>query len=529
MLRITQIKVKIEEENLLRQKIIKKLKLNKDTQFTYHIYRKNIDARDKQQIYLVYTIDVEIENEQKYIKKKDKDITIAPLPYVDELVCGEEMMKFPPIVVGFGPAGIFSALQLAEKGFKPIVLERGECIEERDISVQKFIDEAILNEESNIQFGEGGAGTYSDGKLTARTKDIRMQKIYDVLIRFGAPKEIAYEGFPHIGSDLLKGVIKNIRNEIIRLQGTILFSHKVDSLIIENNEIQGVMIGEKIIKSNHIILAVGNSSRDMFIQLDKQGVLLKPKDMAIGFRIEHKQEFINKALYHEYYKHPSLQAASYRLTSKAIDRGVYSFCMCPGGTIVAATSIKGHLCVNGMSNYKRDEENANSAILVQVNANDYGPDLFDGMNYIQQLEKKAFELGGSNYFAPVQNVSDFLNNKVSKELGDIVPSYPIGTKLSDLNVLLSEHLCANLKEGLTDFNRKMYGFCEQAILTGIETRSSSPITIVRNKETLVSLSTKGLYPCGEGAGYAGGIVSSAIDGLKVAEKIIQKYHYKGDK
>ncbi len=529
MLRINQLKVKLGEEHLLEDKIRKKLKINEGVPMIYTVYRKNIDAREKHQIYFVFSVDVQIKNEIKYLKKKEMDIQIAPNPYVNDVTCGDIELKEPVIIVGFGPAGIFSALQLAQKGFCPFILEQGECIEQRDISVQRFTEKAILNEDSNIQFGEGGAGTYSDGKLTARTKDKRMQIVYDTLIQFGAPKEIAYEGFPHIGSDLLKGVIVNMRKEIIRLGGTILFSHKVDSLIIENDGIQGVIANSIEFKSEKVILAIGNSSRKLVRQLHKQGVSLKQKDIAVGFRIEHTQSYINKALYHEFSEHPSLHAASYRLASKAIDKGVYTFCMCPGGSVVAATSIKGQLCVNGMSNYKRDEKNANSGILVQVNAEDYGDDLFAGMDYIEEIEKQAFVLGGSNYAAPVQKVDDFINNKESADLGTMTPSYPIGTKLSNLNTLFSKRICDNLKEGLVDFNRKMIGFSEYAILTGVETRSSSPITIVRDRETLVSLSTQGLYPCGEGAGYAGGIISSAIDGLRVAETIMKECHYKREK
>ncbi len=519
MIRVNQIKIKIEEVDQLESNIRKKLRLKKEDKMTYTIHRKNIDARDKQQIYFVYSVNVEINNEARVSKLKD--VLMIQSDYIDALPYINETKK--PIIVGFGPAGIFCALQLAQKGCQPIVLEQGEKIEDRDISVKQFFEQAILNESSNIQFGEGGAGTYSDGKLTARTKDKRIHKVYETLIEFGAPKEIAYEGLPHIGSDLLKGIIKKIRAEIIALGGSIHFETCVHSLLLQENKVIGVLANGKKLFSEQVVLAIGNSSRSFIRMLHAQNVAMQQKDLAIGFRMEHKQEFINKASYHDFYNHPSLQAASYHLASKAINKGVYTFCMCPGGIVVAATSVKKHLCVNGMSNYKRDEENANSAILVQVNASDYGEGVFAGLEFIEAIEQAAYVLGGSNYHAPVQLVKDFLDDKTSTQLDTIIPSYPIGYRLSNLNTLLSKPLCDNLKAGLLDFNKKIKGFSEHALLTGVETRSSSPITILRDKQSLQSISTLGLYPCGEGAGYAGGIVSSAIDGLKVAEKLLELY------
>lgn len=528
MLRVVQIKMDIEEDiALLEQKIREKLKLNKRIQFTYKIHRRNIDARDKDHLYFVYSVDVKCDEEEKILRKHLKDVSKAPYISNKPLSKGVRYLQNPPIVVGFGPAGMFASLLLAQYGYCPIVLERGDAVDKRTKKVEAFFNDAILDEESNIQYGEGGAGTFSDGKLTARSKDVRVQKVYDTFVSFGAPKEIAYESFPHVGSDKLKTIVKNIREEVIALGGKVHFNTKVESLIIEDGKVKGVKTNKGNFYSTQIILAIGNSARDTVYALYEQGVCMEAKPLAIGFRIEHKQKDIDEALYHQYANHPSLSAASYRLSNTAQNgRGVYTFCMCPGGSVVAATSLKEHVVVNGMSNYARDLENANSAVLVQVNEEDYGNGIFDGMHYLDNLEKQAFVMGGKNYKAPCQKVVDYLNNVESTSLGNIKPSYPIGVKLANLNTLFSDSMNEALKEGLLNFDKKLKGFAsEDAIITGIETRSSAPIRIVRDKDTLISLCVDGLYPCGEGAGYAGGIVSSAIDGLKCAEKIITEFNY----
>lgn len=528
MIRISQLKMHIEEDpTSLENKIREKLKLNKRTSFTYKIHRRNIDAREKDNIYFVYSVDVSCDDEEKILRKRIKDVVKSPIHSTKILSKGVRYLQNPPVVVGFGPAGMFASLLLAQYGYCPIVLERGEDVDTRSEKVKSFFEEAILDEESNIQYGEGGAGTFSDGKLTARSKDPRVQKIYDTFVRFGAPKEITYESFPHVGSDKLKGIIKNIRKEIIRLGGEIHFNTKMESLIIEDGNVVGVHTKDKDYYSTQVILALGNSARDTVKNLYAQGVTMESKPLAIGFRIEHKQKNIDKALYHTYANHPSLQAASYRLTNTADNgRGVYTFCMCPGGSVVAATSLKEHVVVNGMSDYARDKENANSAVLVQVNAKDYGDGIFDGMHYLDNLEKQAYQLGGSNYKAPCQRVIDYLKNEKSQSLGNVKPSYPLGVTLANLNVLFSNEMNDALKQGLLNFDKKLEGFAsEDAIITGVETRSSSPIRIVRDINTLYSTSVNGVYPCGEGAGYAGGIVSSAIDGLRCAEKLISEYNY----
>lgn len=523
MLRIDQIKLSIDEsEEALYEKILKILKIDAGAYCSHQIYRKNIDARHGKVLF-VYSVDVEVKNEREVLKHKLNNVRKSPEIQYIEPSCGDKKLSQRPIVIGFGPAGMFCALLLAQKGYCPIVLERGASVKNRVKDVNAFIETGILNEESNIQFGEGGAGTFSDGKLTARSKDLRVHKIYQELVNFGAPSEIVYDANPHVGSDQLIKIVKNMREEILRLGGEINFDEKVTNLIIENEKIIGVKTEVAEYQAEIIIAALGNSSRDSFQQFHKQGIAMESKPFAIGLRIEHKQKDIDKALYHEAYEHPNLHVASYRLTHRHDDCGIYTFCMCPGGEVVAATSLKNHIVVNGMSMYKRNLENANSAILVQVNEADYGDSLFDGMNFQDKLEQKAFELGGSTYAAPVQLVKDFLNNEKSTHCGEVKPSYPLGVTYTDLNELLPSRISSNLKEGLRNFAKKNEAFKQDdAILTGIETRSSSPIRILRD-DSMESVSVANLYPVGEGSGYAGGIVSSAIDGLKCAELIIEKY------
>lgn len=530
MIRVSQIKIPIVEwdENnteLFKDKIRKKLKLSKKCDFSYRIHRRNIDAREKEMLYFVCSLDVKLakEKEKEVLSKIKKDVMRTPRPYSYYLKRGDQFMKHRPIVVGFGPAGLFASFLLAKHGYCPLVLERGEDMDARSRSVDSFFQNGELNEESNIQFGEGGAGTFSDGKLTARSKDPRVQMIYDTLIHFGAPKEIAYDSLPHIGSDHLKGVIKAMRKAIIAYGGEVHFNEKVEELIIEDSVIRGVKTTKDTYPSEHVILALGNSARDSVRKFYEQGVAMEAKDIAIGVRIEHQQKFINEAMYHQFASHPSLSAASYFLSNQ---KGAYTFCMCPGGSVVAATSLKEHVVTNGMSNYARDEKNANSAILISIGKEEMGEGVFAGMDYVDELEKKAFVLGGSNYRAPAQLVGDYLKHQSSTKIGEVYPSYPCGVTLCDLHELLPPKIGTKLEEGLIDFGKKIHGFdAHDSILTAIETRSSAPVRILRDRDTMNSLSVKGLYPCGEGAGYSGGITSSAIDGVKVAEKIITSFIY----
>jgi len=522
MLRLDQIKLTLQEnEDILENKILKMLSITKADLISYEIYKKNIDAR-RHSIFFVYSVDVEVKNEEailkhrwKNIRKSPKQIYVNPNPGIIE-------MKHRPIIVGFGPAGMFAALSLARNGYKPRIFEQGKVVEQRIKDVQQFIETGELDETSNIQFGEGGAGTFSDGKLTARTKDLRVQKVYEELIIHGAPKEILTDAYPHIGSDLLIHVVANIRKTIMELGGTFHFESKVESLLSKENTITGIVVNKQTIEGDVVVLALGNSARDSFVRFYKQGLIMESKPFAIGVRIEHSQDSIDKSLYHDYYKHESLHAASYRLTHQHNGLGVYTFCMCPGGEVVAATSRRGHVVVNGMSDYARDKVNANSAILVQVNEEDYGEGVFDGMEFQEKLERKAFELGGKNYQAPAQRVGNFLQIPLQGE--EIKPSYPFGVNYIDLHTLLPPKICEGLREGLLAFSRKNDAFRNtNAILTAVETRSSSPVRLLRDKDSLQSCSIKNVYPIGEGSGYCGGIMSSAIDGIKGAEAIIDKF------
>lgn len=525
MIRINQCKLSIDQEiNGLRQVIKNKLKLKENVPFTYTIFKESIDAR-KGEIHFIYTVDVTIENESQYLKRKDPDIVTTPqFHYImPDLSNMNHLGKV--IVVGFGPAGLFAALLLAQAGVKPIVYERGECVDERVVSVQKFWDERILNANSNVQFGEGGAGTFSDGKLTARTKDLRSGKVLEEFVRFGAPKEILYEAHPHIGTDLLRGIIKRMREEIISLGGEVHFNSCVNEFIFEDDQIKAIKVHGERVECDELVLAIGHSARDTFQALEKSQIAMEAKPFAVGVRIEHPQAFINQAQYKEWANHPRLQAAEYRLTHTCKSgRGVYSFCMCPGGCVVASASSEGLLVTNGMSYNARDLENANSALLVQVSPRDFGSQLFDGMNFQMELERKAFELGGSNYQAPIQLVRDFMNRVPSTTLGKVKPTYDCGVTPSNLHDLFPAFISEALMEGLMGFDQKMKGFkMDEAIMTGVETRSSSPIRILRSSDTLESMNKKNVFPCGEGGGYAGGIVSAAIDGLRCAEKIIENY------
>lgn len=533
MLRIAQIKLSLDEPiSTIPDKIIKKLHIKESDLLSYRIFKESIDARSKkQELHFTYSVDCKVKQEEQILKRKIKDVTRTPntrYKMPDKGVIG---LKHRPVVIGFGPAGMFAALLLAQMGYEPLVLERGECVEKRVESVERFWKEGILNTSSNVQFGEGGAGTFSDGKLTARSKDLRVHKVLSEFVNFGAPEEILYQQHPHIGTDKLRDIVKNIREEIIKLNGTIRFETKVEDILIENDHICGIIANGEVIACEQVILAIGHSARDTFYKLMERGVSMQAKAFAIGARIEHPQTLINQAQYKEYAGHPRLQAAEYRMVHTASNgRGVYTFCMCPGGLVVPSTSIEHGVVVNGMSEHARDQENANSALLVQVHTSDFNDDPRLGIQYQEQLEHAAYTLGGSTYQAPAQLVKDFLAHRASTALGSVTPSYVLGIKLCDLHDLLPDYISEALAEGIKAFDQKLHGFAmDDAVLTGIETRSSSPIRLNRRKEDCISRNVEGLYPCGEGAGYAGGIVSAAIDGLRCAESLITMYHYPLDK
>lgn len=525
MIRIHQCKLSIDQPiQQLKKVILKKLKIKEQELINYYIFKESIDARDQSQVYFNYCVDCEVVDEQKVLKKGMKDISLTPLLEYQFPVCGEKELKHRPIVIGFGPAGIFAALLLAQMGYSPIVFERGECVDKRFQSVQDFWEKGILNPSSNVQFGEGGAGTFSDGKLTTRVKDLRSRKVLEEFVRFGAPKEILYEAHPHIGTDLLRGIVKRIREEIISLGGEVHFESMVDDFEIKEDKICSIHVNDTWYPCEQVILAIGHSARETFMKLYEKKVNMQAKAFAIGARIEHKQSFIDQAQFKKFAGHPRLGAAEYRFVHKAQNgRGVYTFCMCPGGTVVPSSSSFQKVVVNGMSEHARNQENANSALLVQVSPQDFGTHPLSGMQFQEQLEEKAFHMGGGTYKAPAQLVEDFLQNKASTHSKEINPSYSIGVTYCNLQELFPKEITEALIEGILDFDRRIPGFAKSAVMTAIETRSSSPIRILREDDTLLSSNVIGLYPCGEGAGYAGGIVSAAIDGLRCAEKIIEQY------
>lgn len=530
MLRIQQIRVSLDEElDILPSLILKKLRIPEEDLLAYYIVKESIDARKEEDIHFTYCVDCKVAHENQILAQKIKDVVKAPKEYYAMPKEGSVGLKTQPVIVGFGPSGMFSALLLAQMGYRPLILERGEQIEQRVESVERFWNEGVLNVTSNVQFGEGGAGTFSDGKLTTRVKDTRVRKILDELIRFGAPKEIKYQAHPHIGTDLLRDIVKQIREEIIHLGGEIRFNTKVEDIIIEQGEVCGVVANGEHIVCSQLILAIGHSARDTYHVLKDRGFTLKAKSFAIGARIEHPQSLIDKAQYKKHAQHPRLKSAEYRLVHTASnERGVYTFCMCPGGTVVASTSQDGGVVVNGMSEHARDKENANSAIIVQIHTTDFGDDPMKGIEFQEQIERKAYVAAGSNYKAPAQLVKDFIQHVPSTVIGSVTPSYALGVSLCDLHDVLPDYVCEAMVEGIENFDRKIKGFAmDDAILTGVETRSSSPIRIERNKEDCQCINIKGIYPCGEGAGYAGGIISAAIDGLRCAESLISVYHYEG--
>ncbi len=525
MIRVRQVKIPIEldKKNEIIFRISKKLQLNQKLIKNYKIIKKSIDARDKNNIFYVYEFDVLCDREDKILKEnKNKDIFKTPKETYHFSISGTIPLKEKIIIIGSGPSGLFAAYMLASAGYKPLILERGERIEDRVKTVEDFFITNTLNKNSNIQFGEGGAGTFSDGKLNTLAKDKfnRNKRVFEIFVENGAPEEIMYEAKPHIGTDVLRKVIINMRNKIISMGGEFRYNSLVTDLIIENNSIKALEINEKeIIKAQIVVLAIGHSARETFYMLKEKGVVMRAKNFAVGVRIEHPQEMISENQYGKYYK--LLEPASYKLTYQTSKgRGVYSFCMCPGGFVVNASSEEGCLVVNGMSNYKRDEVNANSALVVTVNKEDFGDDPLSGIEFQRKLERKAFELGGG--VIPIQLYEDFCCCIESKKLGKIGPNVMGGYSFADLNQLLPEYISEALKEAIPYFDQKINGFARKdAILLGIESRTSSPVVIVRDEKGISNID--GLYPCGEGAGYAGGITTSAIDGVKTAEKIAMIY------
>ena len=515
MLRVRQVKVIVEEKDKLKNKVASKLGTNINNIKSINILKESIDARKKPHIYYVYEVSVELDN-YSGIKKNDDIEEYIEEKY--ELKITKKLEK-RPIIVGSGPAGLFAAYMLASYGANPIIIERGEKIEDRIKSVEDFWNFGKLNLNSNVQFGEGGAGTFSDGKLNTLVKDKenRCKKVFEIFIENGAPKDILYVNKPHIGTDLLRNVIINMRNKINSLGGEFFYNTTFTDLIIEDNSLKGIVVNNRDkLYTNTLILAIGHSARDTFEMLYKNKLNMSSKPFAIGIRIMHPQDMINKSQYGD---NKLLPPASYKLTHKCSNgRGVYSFCMCPGGFVVNASSEEERLVINGMSNHARDEKCANSAIVVTVSNKDFGDNPLSGIEFQRQLENKTYNIGDGNI--PIQLYKDFKNNTLSNKFGEYEPVIKGNYKFSNINDLFPKYICESLIEAIDSFGIKIKNFNrDDAIITAIESRTSSPVRIERDDNFESNI--KGIYPIGEGAGYAGGITTSAIDGLKVVEKLLK--------
>lgn len=497
---------------------IAKKKLGAQPQY-FAIRKKSLDARDKNNLRYVYTVEC---SAKPYHEK----------PVVLERLAKEKTPKERVLVVGSGPAGLFCAIRLLERGISPLVIERGAAVEEREQSIERFFTTRILDTQSNVQFGEGGAGTFSDGKLNTQTHSPLNREVLKLFVRFGAPEEILWLSKPHIGSDNLKKVVKNMREYIKNNGGEVRFHTRLEDIRVRDGKLcEAVLVGEngeEILPVSAAVLAVGHSARDTFEKLLSRGVTMRAKDFAVGVRIEHRQERIGLAQYGK--SHTLLPAADYKLVSHASERAAFTFCMCPGGFVMPSSSEEGGVVTNGMSNYARDGENANSALIAAVTTADFADDSpLAGVEFQRKIERAAFLAGGGNYAAPVQRVEDFLQDKVSSRFGEVLPTYAAGTAFADIRAVLPEPIISTLKNAILDMDRRLKGFASpDALLTAVESRTSSPIRIERG-EDLQSVTVQSLYPCGEGAGYAGGITSSAADGLRVAEAIFTRFANKNSK
>lgn len=529
MIRITELSLPLDHApDALRKAILRRLSIKDAELLDFSVFKRSYDARKKNSlITFIYIVDVTVRDEAVILKRLAGDPHVRPAPDMKYYapVHAPADLRERPLIVGFGPCGLFAALLLAQMGLKPIVLERGRDVRRRTKDTWALWRKKTLTPESNVQFGEGGAGLFSDGKLYSQIKDPKFygRKVMHEFVRAGAPEEIMYVSKPHIGTFRLTGVVAAMREEIIALGGEVRFESKVTELSIDNGQVEGVVLANgDSIRSRHVVMALGHSSRDTFRMLHRVGVFIEAKPFALGFRIEHPQSLIDRARLGKYAGHPELGAADYKLVHHAANgRAVYSFCMCPGGTVVAATSEAQRVVTNGMSQYSRKERNANAGIVVGINPEtDFPGGPLAGLELQERLESLAYELGGSDYCAPGQLVGDFVRGVPSTAFGEVEPSYKPGVKLGDLATSLPGYAIEAIREALPAFGKQIRGFDrDDAVLTGVETRTSSPVRITRDAESLQSLNVRGLYPAGEGAGYAGGILSAGVDGVKVAEAV----------
>jgi uncharacterized FAD-dependent dehydrogenase len=528
MLRINEVKLPLDHsEEELKQALLKRLAISASDLIRFSIFKRSYDARKRVAILLIYSLDAEVKQEATVLKRlsSDRHIMLTPNIEYQYVASAPDGLTDRPVVIGTGPCGLFAGLLLAQMGFKPIILERGKAVRERTKDTWGLWRKGELNPESNVQYGEGGAGTFSDGKLYSQIKDPKHlgHKVLQEFVKAGAPDEIMYVSKPHIGTFRLVSMVESVRANIIELGGEVRFSSKVEQLILKNGQVEGVELanGEKI-PSKHVVLAIGHSARDTFYILFEQGVYMEAKPFSLGFRVEHPQTMIDSARFGASAGNPILGAADYKLVHHASNgRSVYSFCMCPGGTVVAAASEPGRVVTNGMSQYSRNERNANAAIVVGITPEiDFPGHPLAGIELQRKWESKAFEVGGSTYQAPAQKLGDFLAGKPSTEFGVVVPSYTPGVHLTDLSDCLPEYAITAIREAMPAFDKQIKGFgMADALFTGVETRTSSPVRIKRDNDSLQSINTKGLFPAGEGAGYAGGILSAGVDGIKIAEAV----------
>lgn len=521
MIRVRQIKVSVKNDNIdkLYSELVRKLKINVNDIVNVKVVKKSIDARHKDNVCFVYEVDVDVKDISRI--KFDNDVSMSVSNKYSYSLSGSLSLNNRPIIVGSGPCGLFCAYELAKEGYRPIVIERGEDMDNRVKTVNDFWNNGKFNSNSNVQFGEGGAGTFSDGKLSTQIKDKnnRIGEVLNIFVENGAPKEILYDYMPHIGTDKLRDVVKNMRNKIISMGGEFRYNSCLNDINIEDGKVKSIIVNDDVIDCEILILAIGHSARDTFRMLHDRGIDMANKPFAVGVRVMHSQDMISYNQFGDFYKY--LRPASYKLTyNTSSGRGVYSFCMCPGGYVVNASSEVGRLVVNGMSNHDRESGIANSAIVVTVNESDYGTDLFDGVRFQEKLESSAYRLG--NGLIPIQKYGDYVNGVKSSDFGKILPMVKGKYTFSDLNLLFNDDINRSLKEGINYFDSKIKGFNDSdVLLAGVESRTSSPIKIIRNEFFESNIS--GIYPAGEGCGYAGGIVSAAVDGIKVFESIVSKY------